>query len=97
MNKGSIVPQNKKIAEKKDLVRRISVIDGQVNGIRKMIEEDVAFEKVLIQISAVNNSLRSLGNAIAEKYINKLAGNYFNNSEMEKLVTAINLLEKFNR
>lgn len=45
-------------------IKRLNKIEGQVRGIRKMIEEDRHCDDVLIQISAVKSAINSLGNEI---------------------------------
>lgn len=49
------------ITEKKDLVNRLNRIEGQIKGIKQMVESDRYCDDVLIQISAANNSLKNLG------------------------------------
>ncbi len=55
--------------EKKRLNKRLKIIEGQIRGIEQMIEEDRYCDDVLIQISAVNNALKSLGNNILENHL----------------------------
>lgn len=54
--------KKKERAEKeyRDLVNRLSRIEGQVRGIKRMVEEDVYCTDILIQVSAVNAALNSL-------------------------------------
>lgn len=46
---------------KKDAERRLNRIAGQVNGIKKMVEEDRYCVDVLHQIAAVRSALDQLG------------------------------------
>ena len=52
--------------EKKIVNDRLNRIEGQIKGIKKMIDEDRYCNDVLIQLSAVENSIRSLSNHIFE-------------------------------
>ena len=45
--------------EYKDLINRLSRIEGQVRGIRKMVESDCYCPDILVQVSAVNAALNS--------------------------------------
>ena len=45
--------------EYKDLLNRLSRIEGQVRGIKRMVEEDAYCTDILIQVSAVNAALNS--------------------------------------
>lgn len=49
-----------KVEEKAYLVTRLNKIEGQVRGIKKMVEDDRACDDVLIQLSAIDKSLKSL-------------------------------------
>lgn len=55
--------------EKKDLTKRLNILEGQVRRINQMIADDRYCEDVLIQIAAVNKSLKSLGNNILESHL----------------------------
>jgi CsoR family transcriptional regulator, copper-sensing transcriptional repressor len=46
---------------KKKAARRLSLISGQINGIRKMVDEDRYCVDVLNQIAAVRSALDQLG------------------------------------
>lgn len=55
--------------EKNSYKRRLNIISGQVNGISKMIDEDRYCRDILIQISAVDNALKKLGQEILENHM----------------------------
>jgi CsoR family transcriptional regulator, copper-sensing transcriptional repressor len=55
--------------EQQLLIDRINRINGQVLGVKKMIEDSRYCNDILIQISAINNSLKSLGTIILEEHI----------------------------
>jgi len=55
--------------EKDRLKKRLSTLEGQIRGISQMINDDRYCNDVLIQISAVNNSLKSLGNSILKSHM----------------------------
>lgn len=54
---------------KKEYGVRLNRIEGQVRGIHKMVEEDRCCDDILIQISAVNHSLKSLGQEILNHHM----------------------------
>ena len=56
--------------EKKQLINRVSRIEGQINGIKKMIEGDRYCPDILIQISAVKSALASLSKVMLTEHIN---------------------------
>jgi CsoR family transcriptional regulator, copper-sensing transcriptional repressor len=53
----------------KKLIDRISRIDGQIKGIRKMVEEDRDCRDVLKQIAATVGAMRSLGMVLLEDHL----------------------------
>ena len=54
---------------KKAIVSRINKIVGQMNGVKKMIEEDRYCDDVLIQLSAIDKSIKSLANIILDDHM----------------------------
>ena len=55
--------------EYKDLGNRLSRIEGQVRGIKKMVENDVYCTDILIQVSAVNAALNSFNKVLLSNHI----------------------------
>jgi CsoR family transcriptional regulator, copper-sensing transcriptional repressor len=55
--------------EKKALTTRLNRIEGQVRGIKRMIEEDVYCDDVLNQIAAVQAALNSVGRLLLESHM----------------------------
>ena len=55
--------------EKKNLIKRLNIVEGQVRGIKQMIEDDRYCGDVLIQMSAINKALESVENSILESHI----------------------------
>ena len=54
---------------KKAYLRRLRLIEGQVRGISRMVEEDTYCIDVLTQVSAVSKALESLAMALADDHI----------------------------
>ena len=55
--------------EYKDLLNRLSRIEGQVRGIKRMVEEDAYCTDILMQVSAVNAALNSFNKALLANHI----------------------------
>ena len=55
--------------QKKALVSRINRLTGQMNGIKKMIEEDRYCDDVLLQLSAIDKAVKSLATIILEEHM----------------------------
>lgn len=54
---------------KEQLLSRLSRIEGQVRGIRRLVEEDAYCVDVLVQISAARAALQAVGLAIMDRHI----------------------------
>ena len=55
--------------ERRDMLNRLSRIEGQVRGIRKMVESDVYGPDILIQVSAVNAALNSFNKVLLAEHL----------------------------
>ena len=60
---------NRTEEEKKQLIHRLNRISGQVEGIKKMIEEDRYCDDLLTQLLAVDKAVKSLSSVILEKHM----------------------------
>ena len=55
--------------EYRDLLHRLNRIEGQVRGIRKMVERDAYCTDILVQVSAVNAALNSFNKVLLASHI----------------------------
>ena len=92
-NKKTIRGEN----EKKLINNRINRIEGQLKGIKKMIEIYTYCNDVLIQLSAVENSVKSLSNYILENHLYSCVTKDLENGNMEIIDELISLFKKFNK
>ncbi|CEO89852.1 metal-sensitive transcriptional regulator [Syntrophaceticus schinkii] len=53
----------------KQLVARLNRIEGQVRGIKRMIEEDAYCDDVLNQISSIQSALNGVAKLLLEKHM----------------------------
>ena len=82
--------------EKKIRRNRISRIEGQLRGVKRMIEEDVYCKDVLIQLSAIENSVKSLSNHILENHLYNCVSKDIEKGNFEIIDELIALFKKFN-
>ncbi|HEU0141232.1 MAG TPA: metal-sensitive transcriptional regulator [Bryobacteraceae bacterium] len=54
-------------------LRRLRRIEGQVRGLQRMIEEDRYCADVMVQISAVQEALRTVGRALMRNHLKHCA------------------------
>ena len=69
MEKGVIEMPHSDLRRKKNLLSRLSRIEGQIRGISRMVEEDKYCVDVLNQISAVRSALNSVGQILLEGHV----------------------------
>ena len=81
--------------EKKTISSRINRIIGQMNGVKKMIEEDRYCDDVLIQLSAIDKSIKSLANAILENHMHSCLIENIQAGNLEVVDEIVDLFKRF--
>lgn len=83
--------------EKNELIKRLNVIEGQIRGIKKMLEEDRYCSDIIIQLSASMNSLRSLANNMLKAHMKSCMIQSIKKNDFDVIDDVINLIDKVNR
>lgn len=81
--------------EKNKLIARTNRIIGQMNGIRRMIEDDRYCDDILIQLSAIDKSIKSLANVILENHMNSCLIENIKNDNYEIINEIVDLFKRF--
>ncbi len=79
--------------EKAQLEKRLKIIEGQVRGIRAMVEEERYCTDILIQIAAVNKALKSIANIILESHLKNCLVKAIKEQEPEVIDELMNLIK----
>ena len=82
---------------KHDLEIRLNKLEGQLNGVRKMIEADRPCDDVIMQISAITSGIKAIGRQVIKDHINKyMADNLDKNKKQvtEDLLYLLNMQDK---
>ena len=81
------------------LVARINRIEGQVRGLKKMVEEDRDCLQVLKQIAAASGALRSLGAVILEHHLKGCVATAIQtqDNESELISEVVEIFNKFSK
>lgn len=95
-----VIQMDKKITkrsyeEKKVLINRLNRIDGQIHGIKKMIEEDRYCDAILIQLQAVNKGIKSLANVLLENHMYRCITEEFEKGNTEVIDEVVQLFRRF--
>ena len=80
--------------EIKDLITRLNRVEGQIRGIRKMVEEDVYCVDVLTQVCAAKNSLNSFTKVLLGNHIKTCVADDIRSGSDEKTEELVELLQK---
>jgi len=80
--------------EIKDLITRLNRIEGQVRGVRKMIEDDAYCVDVLTQVNAARCSLNSFSKVVLKSHIKSCVEEDVRKGSEEKIDELVELLQK---
>jgi DNA-binding FrmR family transcriptional regulator len=80
--------------EYRDLISRLNRIEGQVRGIKKMVENEAYCTDILIQVSAVNAALNSFARVILSDHIKTCVADDLREGKEEKVDELIATLQK---
>lgn len=87
---------DRSIKLKKSLVTRLNRVEGQIRGIRKMIENDSYCDDVLNQISAATAALNGISKLVLENHIRTCVVEKINQDDaiIEELIITIDKMLK---
>lgn len=80
--------------EYKALLNRLSRIEGQVRGIRGMLEKDAYCVDILVQVAAANSALNSFSKELLAQHISTCVADDLRAGSEAKLDELVNLLPK---
>lgn len=78
----------------KKLKSRLNRISGQINGIGKMLDDNRYCGDILIQISAIESALQSLGYIILKEHMDTCVTEEINKGNAEIIEETIELIKK---
>lgn len=83
--------------EYKDLLNRLSRIEGQVRGIKAMVEKDAYCVDILTQVSAVNAALNSFSKVLLANHIKTCVARDIREGKDETIDELVVTLQKLMR
>lgn len=81
--------------EKKQIISRLNRLEGQIKGVRKMIEEDRYCNDVLIQLSAIDKAIKSLANLVLDSHMHTCLIERVNSGDYEAIDEVVDLFKRF--
>ena len=80
--------------EYRDLMDRLSRMEGQVRGIKRMVERDCYCPDILIQVSAVNAALNSFNKKLLSNHIRTCVAEDIRNGNEDTIEELVTVLQK---
>ena len=81
--------------EKKQIISRLNRLEGQIKGVKKMIEEDRYCNDVLIQLSAIDKAIKSLANLVLDSHMHTCLIERVNSGDYEAIDEVVDLFKRF--
>ena len=80
--------------EYKDMMNRLSRIEGQVRGVKGMVENDAYCVDILTQVSAITSALNSFNKVLLANHIKTCVANDIREGKNEKVDELVVTLQK---
>lgn len=86
--------KNRSEKEYKSLLNRLSRIEGQVRGVKKMIESEAYCTDVLIQVSAINAALNAFNKELLSNHIKTCVVDDIKSGKEDTIDELVSILQK---
>lgn len=80
--------------EYKDLIHRLNRVEGQIRGVKKMVEEDTYCPDILIQVSAAKAALDGFTKVLLSNHIKTCLTEDIREGKDESVEELLKLLQK---
>ena len=80
--------------EQKKLMNRLSRIEGQIRGIKGMVEKNIYCTDILVQVAAVNAALNAFNKELLAEHIKTCVANDIRNGKDETIDELVATLQK---
>lgn len=80
--------------EYKDLINRLSRIEGQIRGIKRMLDEDCYCPDIITQVAAANAALNSFNKVLLANHIKTCVADDIRAGKDETIDELLNTLQK---
>ena len=83
--------------EYKDLLNRLSRVEGQIRGIKRMVEEDCYCPDIMVQVAAANAALKSFNKVLLANHIRTCVADDIRNGQdgtIEELIETLGKVMK---
>ncbi|MEE1313508.1 MAG: metal-sensing transcriptional repressor [Lachnospiraceae bacterium] len=80
--------------EYKNFIHRLNRIEGQVRGVKKMLEKDAYCVDILTQVAAINAALNSFNKVLLAEHIRTCVARDIRNGDDEVIEELVKTLQK---
>ena len=80
--------------EYRDLLNRLSRVEGQIRGITRMVEEDCYCPDIMVQVAAANAALKSFNKVLLANHIRTCVADDIRNGQDDTIEELIETLGK---
>jgi len=87
--------KHRELVEKKDLLNRLNRIEGQIRGIKNMVEQDRYCVDILTQVSAIQAALNSFNREIMGNHIKSCVVENIQEGNLEIVDELCKTMQKF--
>ena len=87
-------PKDRSEKEYKDMIPRLHRIEGQIRGIKGMVERDAYCTDILVQVAAVNAALNSFNKVLLANHIKTCVTNDIREGREETVDELVTVLQK---
>lgn len=86
--------KERSVKEYKDLIHRLNRIEGQIRGIRGMVEKNAYCTDILVQVAAANAALNSFNKVLLANHIKTCVTNDIREGKEETVDELVEVLQK---
>ena len=79
---------------KRNLISRLNRVEGQIRGIKGMIEKDVYCDDIITQIAATQSALNAVGKLMLEGHMKSCVAERIQEGDMEVLDEVLITIQK---
>lgn len=80
--------------EYKRLMNRLNRIEGQIRGVKRMLENDAYCTDIVLQVSAINAALNSFNKALLAEHIRTCVADDIRNGKDETIEDLVNTVTR---
>jgi len=90
------VEKENMIDVRQELITRLNRLEGQIRGIKQMVNDDRECDDILIQVSAIISSLKGFSKIILKEHLSTKIVDDLKNGKVESVEEVITLFSRIN-